>query len=194
MAHELVKLLKSNSDFEIKNYTDELQKLQVGDLDALLYHIWRLPKWKKQVNVIQTIIDNLPSGLFVPLLKLVSYKLDEVASDRKDKFYYLLGLLLDRIEIDKSNLETILTYSGDSTLSYYWRIILTKLDLEDKEVKRFLLEYTAYCPPHLLSLFEGVQLDTAGVKEFLKRDNLGYPNRAFLGKKLVNKTNYFYPS
>lgn len=170
--------------FSVGQSAEHKEILSEDDFEDIIYQLWELPKWKQQVASVNQLVDSLPSHLLQPLLENVSRKMDSIESDRKDKFYYLISLLLDRIDVDSSNLELLLSYAGHSLISYYWRILIKKIDTTNKDIQNFLVGYIAYCPPFLLYIFDGVQLDKDRVLRILKKDNLGYTNRGYLCRKI----------
>ncbi|EOB14019.1 hypothetical protein NBO_42g0009 [Nosema bombycis CQ1] len=151
-------------------------------LDDLLYDIYILPKWKNQVDFINKIVEDIkdPEDL---LIKIKS-KWDSIQSDRKDKFYYLIEKLLNKIEINKENLKRILSYSNESTLSYFWKIIIKKISINNMIDINFLIDYLAYCPNHLLKNFEEMKFKPEIIKEILKREDIPNKNREFLSKMI----------
>ncbi|KAI4292618.1 hypothetical protein PAPHI01_1892 [Pancytospora philotis] len=150
-----------NNESAMEQLTEELFDL-----------IWRTPTFKKQVALIDSILENCGLPAQQRLLSLVLARFASIRSDRKDKFYYFIDRSIHLLSFAD------LLGAEDSGLLLFFCKHLNKNRPADWDDGLFL-EFLARSQPWVCELFDEVRVPEAAVRPLLNR-NLPIENRRAL--------------
>lgn len=119
------------------------------------------PGYKKQVAVIDSVLSSLPPLLHALLFHFTAEQLSRIPTDRKDKFFYLLGKTLKTVSLDY-----VCGVSDPEVAVYVWGLVSDKHVFSDWD-DRVFVRYVVGCKPFILRSIKGIKIDKGIVKEYL---------------------------
>ncbi|ELA42635.1 uncharacterized protein VICG_00387 [Vittaforma corneae ATCC 50505] len=121
-------------------------------LSVIFDVIFDTPNYKKQVSLIDSILDSSPCFFHALLFHFTIEHFKGIPTDRKDKFYYLIKRTFNRVP-----LEYLLEIKDWDVAEYIWSMVENKNELEDWDDHRFI-RYVISCKPFILKSIK-IKLD-----------------------------------
>lgn len=132
-------------------------------VQPIYYLIWITPVFKKQIDLITSILDNSPRIFHSLLFHHVVVNFDSISTDRKDKFFFLLKKIFPLMSFSY-----ILGIQNYQVLGYLLEQITSKeifLDWSDS----LFLEFLSTCKPFLCTSVQKIKIDEQLVRKYLDR-------------------------
>lgn len=155
--------------------------------NAIIYYLWRLPKFKAQKSFIDELLSRTDTNFHSTLFSLTVKRWPEIQSDRKDKFYYLIKRLILAKPLDLDRIKCLFQLSPPCLRNYAIKIVLSTLDSRNDQEEEFLAEFISKCDPGACKLFAGFVLRAEVALKYAKNKNIRPVNRAVL-YGMVKKT------
>jgi hypothetical protein len=159
----------SNSFYNGEGTEEALMKLRScseHDYSVLVpptFHlIWTTPSFKKQVALIDSILDSTAEPFHRLLLSHVIKNFGAIPTDRKDKFYYLVKKTFHTLSFAE-----IIAIEDLEVQEYVWKIIDTDravvVDWSDELFLRFL----SSAKPFIAATINNIRIEEEKVREYI---------------------------
>lgn len=143
-------------------------------VDALYYLIWSTPVFKKQVALVDAILNDCGESVHRQLVSLVIERFPEIRTDRRDKFYYLISKSFHLITFTE-----MLAFADTGLLEYSCTYINNCKPADWDDI--LFLEFFVSCPAWLCDIFSSVRIAEPIVRPYFER-NMPAANRKALYK------------
>ncbi|KAM0679826.1 hypothetical protein GINT2_001998 [Glugoides intestinalis] len=168
-----------------------LKSLNIEEaIQEAFYLIWNTPNFKRQCALIDTIFSETTTEFHFLLLNHVIVNFNNIATDRRDKFFYLIKKALFLAPIDY-----LLAIKSSAVMVY----ILKFINDENKKYidgwnDRQFVEYIAKCKSFLLECIDltSLTIDKGVIQEFIER-SINQKNREALYKLLKSQQSNQFP-
>lgn len=156
--------------------TREIKTTEREDLvSALFYLILTTPGFRKQVALINDILDSTGSDVQIALLDYAIAHFHAVKSDRKDKFFYLMDRCFSLLSFKE-----LLAIKDLEVLEHACKFINNNKPSDWDDA--LFLGFLAGCQPWLCARFDNIRVGEELVRPILKRKGIAEENRrALLG-------------
>lgn len=132
----------------------------------VFYLIWTTPTFKRQVALVDTILDSTDEAFHILLLRHVIRNFKTVSTDRKDKFYYLI-----RETFGKLSFAEIIGIDDLEVQEYVWGMInRDRTAVKDWDDEMFL-GFLSKAKPFIAEVIDNIRIEKEKVEKYIDLAN-----------------------
>lgn len=128
----------------------------------VFYLIWTTPIFKRQIALVDTILDSTDEVFHILLLRHVIRNFRTVSTDRKDKFYYLI-----KRTFSKLSFRDIIEIDDLEVLEYVWGIIDKDRSVVKDWDDEMFLSFLSSVKPFIAETIYNIRIEKEKVEKYI---------------------------